>query len=349
MIFIDGVETKIDVKEFEAELEKEGLRFPLRFKLAEEPPFKWWDDLNKKTRYVPVWGIPSAYTMFDKSGKATHIRYTQTHIKENNKDTFTPSNIEFENGHPIVCNKKDVDLAKTLYYHTWRRESGEVNHSEDAKACFYVENKKKDAMKINEESQTLARAYEILYKELQNEPERKKDIAKAMGHIGVDFLSDLEVTAKLAEEIKRNPTNFIYYTEGAHTVVKARVRHAIDNGLVTFELSTRTWYWLIQSTGIKGEQIMQTSPTQNSTEALCDFFLSNTAAFRLLATAVEAEKQSPKEVVYAEKPQVSILSQGNTERAELEKKARSLGIKGALNKNNEKLKQKIKEAELQTA
>lgn len=340
MLFIDGVETKIDVKEFESELEKEGLRFPLRFKLAEEPPFKWWDDLNKKTRYVPVWGIPASYTKFDRQGKATHVRYALTHIKEKDRDVFTPSNIEFENGHPIVCNKKDADLAYMLFYHTWRRES----LHEDAKACFYVENKHRDAMKTNEEAQLLARAYEILYKELPNEPERKKDIAKAMGHIGIDFLSDLEVTAKLAEEVKKNPTNFIYYTEGAHTVVKARVRHAIDNGLVTYELSTRTWYWLIQSTGIKGEQIMQNSPTQNSTEALCDFFLANTKAFNMLATAVEAEKLHPKELSYSEKPQV--VTQGkSTERLALEAQAKKLGIRGYVFTGDDKLRKKISELE----
>ena len=187
MLFIDGIEITAKVQsehiaKFEADLEKEGLKFPLKFQLAAEPPYKWWDEVNKKTRYVPVKGIPSSYTKFDRQGNATHVRYALTHIKnDKNHDIFTPSNIEFENGHPIVCTKKDTDLAYVLFYHTWRRESNEYNKGEDTKqSCFLVENKRKEAAATNEEGQLIARAYEILYKDLAREPERKKDIAKAM-------------------------------------------------------------------------------------------------------------------------------------------------------------------------
>ena len=208
--------------------------------------------------------------------------------KEEKRDIYEPTNISFINGNPIFCDTKELEMGYFLFYHPYRIGSDEYNHAENAdKGCFTLVNPKKNAEEVVKKSETLHYALNFLYAELKGETERKRDIAMAMGHAKVSDMGVDEVTALLAVEINKNPDNFIYYTEGKHTQVKARVREAIDAQVIVCDTSSKTWYWVIQSTGMKGDVICQTPPNKSSEEAIYEYFSEKHSAFEKLIAAGE--------------------------------------------------------------
>lgn len=203
-------------------------------------------------------------------------------------------------------------------------------------------------------------------KEAQEKVERQRMENKAINAIeAIVSLEQLKITARgfmiqdterkkeiiLREELmsmaKGNPKTFLDKLKTEEFKLTSLVYEAKEKGKIIYQPVERAWYLQVQTDEGKKEtrdKIHVVTAGDKPEESLITWLQSvRSGDWKNQLTKILEEKEVVKETPIAFVPHDIIAPKvdNSAERAELEKKARSLGIMGAFPKDTEKLKKKI--------
>lgn len=295
-------------------------------------------------------GIP--YRYYDKDN--IEVMFVDNYVPPTGleKAVITRSDkLKFRYASPVIIN--DFDGAYFILDHP-ELQGSELNKIRRPKGeyQFYVFNAEKEAQEKVDRQRMENKAINAIEEILSLD--QLRITARGFQIHNTESQKEVMLREQLMSIAKSNPKTFLDKLKTEEFKLTSLVYEAKEKGKIIYQPVERAWY--LQAETVEGkketrDKIHVVTAGEKPEESLITWLQSiKSGDWARQLSKIVAEKEIVKETPPVYVPQTVIaIKDDSAERVELEKTARSLGIKGAFPKDTEKLKAKIKQAELQPA
>lgn len=181
-------------------------------------------------------------------GETVQVRYAQdSRIRKSGafaEKEYTPEMLTFGPRGQIILDPS-VPMHVEQHYFLSEHPRNESSHNFDKSKdpLFFLVDNQKTAIKEIRKETAIFEAKKLILQDWPSVTGKLKEVAKTLGELGVDRLSNEEVQVRLMALMGHDPEAFLVKCNDSDATIRSQITHGVELGLLNYSEKDMEWKW----------------------------------------------------------------------------------------------------------